>query len=877
MSKNKSSETSGPHTLRDLDAENAQASRNEILAELSRTAAELEYLRTTSKESQHLFYELAEARDKPWESLKHKQVSKFLYWLARQESLFSERRRERFLSSAKKRDPKRSIHHLVEMGALESSDGGGSFARTKNQDSPSRGSTLAKVTNRKHDSTVMVVSHDATRTGAPILALNLVKELGKNHNVISVTLGGGELANEFRAESVEFFELNRRSIKQAEITKRIVEICAKNGVRAGFVNSVESRSTLPGLRAAGIPSVALLHEFATYIRPTTAFSDVLVNADHVVFSADITLDNVLSELGVERPVNVHILPQGKCSSQSADEAPNKIETAWLDSVLRPGGAADETFVVIGAGTIETRKGIDLFVEVANRVIRGPGGGRFRFVWFGHGYDPVLDTQRSAYLADQIERAGIQSQVQIVRSTTEIEHVYKTADLLLLSSRLDPLPNVAIDMLVANKPMVCFERTTGIADLLESAGLKEACIASFLDTTEMAEKIVALAHDADLLADVLARSQKLARETFDFAAYTHRLENLVVRGGCKSENIIRDAKRLKTSGAFRQDFFSNPLKEKTTEDQDIKNYLNSNVSGAPSRKPVPGFNPLIYAEEHGWKLSNDPFISYIDEGCPEGRWKSEVINETSGIDPDVLRTTKVALHIHAFFPDEVGNILTRLSANQVKPSLFVSAPQSQLELVKDVISPYNEQVVALRAVPNRGRDIAPFLTEFGQEMAADFDIIGHLHTKKSGDVQDRKVVANWVEFLMQNTVGGKIDPTMLDRIVTTMAKQPEVGIVYPDDPNLLGWAKNKAIAGHIAQRLGITKLPQHINYPMGTMFWARADLIERFLELNLGWNDYPAEPLPYDGSSLHAIERLFGVAPASFGYRTGVTNVRGLTR
>jgi hypothetical protein len=41
----------------------------------------------------------------------------------------------------------------------------------------------------------------------------------------------------------------------------------------------------------------------------------------------------------------------------------------------------------------------------------------------------------------------------------------SADLFLLSSRLDPLPNVAIDELTMGLPVLCFEKTSGIADFM----------------------------------------------------------------------------------------------------------------------------------------------------------------------------------------------------------------------------------------------------------------------------------------------------------------------------------------------------------------------------------------------------------------------------
>jgi len=50
--------------------------------------------------------------------------------------------------------------------------------------------------------TVLVVSHEASMTGAPILSLNLVRGLQRRYNVVSLLLGGGPLVRDFREASV---------------------------------------------------------------------------------------------------------------------------------------------------------------------------------------------------------------------------------------------------------------------------------------------------------------------------------------------------------------------------------------------------------------------------------------------------------------------------------------------------------------------------------------------------------------------------------------------------------------------------------------------------------------------------------------------------
>jgi lipopolysaccharide biosynthesis protein len=51
---------------------------------------------------------------------------------------------------------------------------------------------------------------------------------------------------------------------------------------------------------------------------------------------------------------------------------------------------------------------------------------------------------------------------------------------------------------------------------------------------------------------------------------------------------------------------------------------------------------------------------------------------------------------------------------------------------------------------------------------------------------------------------------------------------------------------------------------------RAAALQPFVDLGLTWDTYPTEPLATDGTSLHALERLFGVVPGLDGWETAVT-------
>jgi len=210
-----------------------------------------------------------------------------------------------------------------------------------------------------------------------------------------------------------------------------------------------------------------------------------------------------------------------------------------------------------------------------------------------------------------------------------------------------------------------------------------------------------------------------------------------------------------------------------------------------------------------------------------------------------------------------------------PAMCVSS-ETILARLEPVLKIYSGRVADVRVVPNRGRDIGPLFTSFGRKWMDEYDVIGHLHSKKSADLNDGTDGRIWFLFLLENMIGGH--HAMADTILNQMEKDPSIGLVFPDDPYALGWAENYQYAESLCQKMGVHTLPQgYLNFPVGTMFWARSKALEKLVDLGLNWEDYPVEPLPCDGSVLHALERLLPVVSEDAGYRTVATHVPGVTR
>ena len=290
-----------------------------------------------------------------------------------------------------------------------------------------------------------------------------------------------------------------------------------------------------------------------------------------------------------------------------------------------------------------------------------------------------------------------------------------------------------------------------------------------------------------------------------------------------------------------------------------------------RKPRPGFHPGIYAQST--ECAAEPFSHYLRAGSPEGPWSFPVISHREPTPSDAWNT-KVALHLHIYYVDQVDNILKRFSRNTSRPDLFISVRSDEDKReVEQKLGGLGFHHAVVKTFPNRGRNFGPLFTGF-KEIFSDYEIVGHIHTKQSPHLTDREYVHRWQGFLLDNTLGDH-RPSM-DSIIAAISRDKSLGLVFPDDPNVLGWFKNTPYARELAPKLGMHHFTpcQYINFPAGSMFWARTRALQPVLDLKLNWDDYPIEPMDNDGSMLHALERMIPDIVLHTGHKNSVTYLEG---
>jgi hypothetical protein len=482
--------------------------------------------------------------------------------------------------------------------------------------------------------------------------------------------------------------------------------------------------------------------------------------------------------------------------------------------------------------------------------------------------------------------------------------------LLLSSRLDPLPNVTIDAAFRGIPVVCFDGASGTAELLAADADTATLVVPYLETGAAADRIAALACDTGLWTSRSEAMQRLAQRTFDMSTYAQVIDELGHSAARKFEGRDGDQRLIDAADAFDPLLYFGPDYVEPSGERpssavylDRTNHLNFSsppVFGVPLRRPRAGFHPFLYGNDSPdfpRDGSRDPLAHFIESGMPEGRWSHQVLRpdlieptdepmddasvpdaENRWVEPDRL-LAPVALHGHFHYVDHIGDFMTAVAANRLHADLFLTTTSAEAaEILQNATSGYQGGKVVVEIGPNVGRDIYAFLRVLRDHVQGRYDVIGHVHGKRSlhtleldPDFGDR-----WRRFLWAHLLGPRY--RVADMIVDTMRRDDTLGLIFPENALLTGWEKNDESAAALARRLGLHRdLPAYIEFPAGTMFWARVDALDALARAELREEEMPVEPIPTDGTMLHALERMLPLLCEEAGYRYATTYIPDIGR
>lgn len=398
------------------------------------------------------------------------------------------------------------------------------------------------------------------------------------------------------------------------------------------------------------------------------------------------------------------------------------------------------------------------------------------------------------------------------------------------------------------------------------------------------KLYVVPYPTPELAELSATRRLTARGSAQVDDFARRIDEIGQEAVAAMLQRARDFATLRDSPIFDASVFLPPETILASREEAIVAFLarwnaaggNRRVGNFFLRRPCAGFHPQIYANEFANRYDTttiNPLAHLIRSGLPKGPWHHEIITPAVAKSMPESLSLQVAVHAHFYYPELAVDFLRRLSLNRLRSDLFLTTDSEvKADFLRDAALAYRQGRVTIRLVPNRGRDWGAFLTGILPEIDPDYDIVGHLHGKRS---PHSSVGDPWREFMWEHLLGSR--HSMGDLIAGRFAADARLGLVFADDPHLPDWDGNLDVASRLVRQMGFeATLPPYIDFPVGSMFWARVAALRPLTKLRLAWEDYPDEPVPNDGSLLHALERLVPFVVAKAGYRFATTSVPGIT-
>ena len=722
---------------------------------------------------------------------------------------------------------------------------------------------------------VFLVAHEASRTGAPILALSLIPRLRANYRVIVILKRGGPLEENFRKASAGVIMFPEYGHVPVDLTNPLEPYVSRFQPEFSIVNSAETSGYVTALETMNVPCVFLVHEFFESTSNKSSLDESFGLSSKIVFPAAVVAKS--NTRGSSHLANRTF----DIRHQGLPPIPTELgRKSDLPSSNSSEDGASSKLTVVGLGTAIPRKGVDLFVQTAHYVVNVYGLKEVEFRWIGSQDDLDFKDQ----VLDQIRKTGLEAHVFFSDPVEDLGPHFEKASVLFVSSRHDPFPNVGIQGLVASTPLVTFQGSTGIAEWLSEREYSRKLVVPYMDTFAAAKVLVDLLSDKRSLKALGAKLGRRAKKEFSLDEYVDDLVSMGREAFSKKAARAKATQKIYTSKLFDFELFTGSKIPARQAEKVIARYVQlENVyplkEGRPYflRRAVPGLNTYQFSELNPTASTHSdycPLAAFISDGSPSGPWMSEPIVISRAQGKQKIRHTRVLMHFHLHYPELLDDFLRRLKRSAFENDLFITtSSRGSVTWIKKSAKSHGVRAI-VKVTKNVGRDLVPFLDyALPEAIEKKYDLVAHFHSKKSVWLNE-DFGAGWREFLWTTLVGGR-GVNSANQIVAEMSCDDKLGMVFATDALYCGWDENKSVAERVLARLNISaNLTEHFDFPVGTMFWARPKALAKLSRFKL---NIPPEPLPSDGTELHALERCLPQIVRSEGFDVRTARFPGIQR
>jgi glycosyltransferase involved in cell wall biosynthesis len=383
---------------------------------------------------------------------------------------------------------------------------------------------------------ILFISHQASKTGAPIALLSFVKWLSKsqNHKLRFFIVKGGDLNGDFKKYGKTFVLEKKWRGKFEMIMLGFDDLFPHirqhiNGLKVSlytlfytpdliYVNSVASLKTLPFIRnKKKIRVLCHVHELEFVIRQLiseTEFIKISKYIERYIVPSEIVGKNLTDNYSIQADC-IEVIPEHINIADPSEPKKKITDELKID---------DKSFIVMGSGITLWRKAPEIFIMIAQEVVRHTDR-KFKFIWLGELYPPYYKC-----LLHDIKQMNLSEVVAFIDQVDNVYNYLQVADVFLLVSREDPYPLVCLEAASQGVPIICFDKSNGMQEFVnEDAGF----VVPYIDIKVVAEKIIELMNNPELKEKLGRTGKKRVHEESDINITGPKIIKLIEKTEIKS--------------------------------------------------------------------------------------------------------------------------------------------------------------------------------------------------------------------------------------------------------------------------------------------------------------------------------------------------------
>lgn len=360
---------------------------------------------------------------------------------------------------------------------------------------------------------VLLISHEASRSGAPRVAALVARSLvARGHHVRIVSRTRGPLIREFAAEtatSVEFLSRIRRRFRELSVPRWVprfldsavaVVTILINRPDVVYVNSTAAAIYLRPAQLLRRATILHSHESGEIAAHFLDEAHAWTNLSKVtVVACSPSVQRELAEIANLPLDSVELIP-------SVPDDARVLQLAEGPSDL---DISDGQVVVGCCGSVEHRKGVDLFADAATEVRRLVPEVDIRFIWVGdvtvEGLPPNSES------------------VEFVGPRANPYPMIKAFDIATLPSRDDPFPLVVLEAMLLGRPMVAYD-VGAVAEQIGDTGV----LVRPGDVNAFAAAIAQLVLDKSSRIAMGSQAHRRAISRYSSSAFSSHLDAVLAR-------------------------------------------------------------------------------------------------------------------------------------------------------------------------------------------------------------------------------------------------------------------------------------------------------------------------------------------------------------